>query len=211
VTGDTTRGADPDSRGAVIDSHRAGASRLWYRRPTWAHATPPARRPVTRFGRAVIEECGATGHVPLLLLARLAMATATAISAGHSTPSPLGTPGATRMHGRGGGMGERSAHKNTPMDLLLGNLVLMGCDTTNLATIRSMQSRLGGDRRAIPINYRNRPRPPTRPGRPALHEAAVIKGLPKKRRGASQRFYCRPSREMVGREQGNRSSVRCGK
>ena len=55
--------------------------------------------------------------------------------------------GATRLHGAAIGIGERVG--NTPMDLLLVNLVLMGYIERDLsALVRVLRDGVGGDRRA---------------------------------------------------------------
>src|SRR5262249_43819136 len=143
VTEDTTR-ADPDTLRALYSAAiRSGAARVCIA-DTVGHATPHGAAAVVRFIASVIDECGGGigidwhGHRDRDFAV---INTLAALEAG-----------ATRLHGAAIGIGERVG--NTPMDLLLMNLVLMGylerdlsalceyCDTVSAAT--------GGP---IPPNY----------------------------------------------------------
>src|SRR4029077_20922076 len=100
---------------------RAGAARLCIA-DTVGHATPAGARAVVRFVQQVVDEGGGGvgsdwhGHRDrdLAIINSLAAMDA----------------GATRLHGAAIGIGERVG--NTPMDLLLVNLVLLGRRTTDL-------------------------------------------------------------------------------
>jgi 2-isopropylmalate synthase len=107
--------------------------------------------------------------------------------------------GATRLHGTALGIGERVG--NTPMDLLLVNLVLMGYlerDLTRLNEYCAVVSRACD----IPI-------PPNYPvvGEGAFrtatgtHAAAVIKALRKKDRALADAVYSSVPAHLVGRQQ----------
>jgi 2-isopropylmalate synthase len=190
VTEDTTR-ADPDTLRALYSTAiRAGATRVCIA-DTVGHATPHGAAAVVRFIASVIEDCGGGigidwhGHRDRDLAV---VNTLAALEAG-----------ATRLHGAAIGIGERVG--NTPMDLLLMNLVLMGylerdlsalceyCETVSAAT-------------GVPI-------PPNYPvvGRDAfrtatgVHAAAVIKAFRKNDRELIDAVYSGVPASLIGREQ----------
>ena len=118
VTEDTTR-ADPASLARALDD----------RGPTpapraCASPTPSATRPRRREGRRAVREDPSS---PGSDWRQTSASTGTAIAtAGSASPTSWrrGRPGATRLHGAALGIGERCG--NTPIDLLLVNLVMMG-------------------------------------------------------------------------------------
>ena len=192
VTEDTTR-ADPESlRRLFTTAIRAGAGRLCIA-DTVGHATPHGAAAVTKFVASVIEECGATGTVgidwhghrdrDLAVINSLAAMEA----------------GATRLHGAAVGMGERVG--NTPMDLLLVNLVLMGIRDDNLATLAeyclTVSEAVGVP---IPINYPVIGRDAYRTAT-GVHAAAVIKAFRKNDSVLADAVYAGVPASMVGREQ----------
>ena len=138
VTEDTTR-ADPDTLRALYSTAiRAGAKRVCVS-DTVGHATPHGAAAVVKFIASVVEDCGGGvgidwhGHRDrdFAIINTLAALEA----------------GATRLHGTAIGIGERVG--NTPMELLLVNLVLMGYIERDLsALVRVLRGRVGGDRRA---------------------------------------------------------------
>jgi 2-isopropylmalate synthase len=190
VTEDTTR-ADPDTlRKLYSTAIRAGASRVCIA-DTVGHATPAGAAAVVRFVASVVEECGGGvgidwhGHRDRDFAVINSLAALAA--------------GATRLHGAAIGIGERVG--NTPMDMLLVNLVLMGyierdlsalveyCETVSRAT-------------AVPI-------PPNYPvvGRDAfrtatgVHAAAVIKAFRKQDQALVDAVYSGVPASLVGRDQ----------
>jgi 2-isopropylmalate synthase len=190
VTEDTTR-ANPDSLRALYSTAiRAGARRICVA-DTVGHATPLGARAVVRFVQTIVDECGGGvgidwhGHRDRDLAIENSLAAMDA--------------GATRLHGAGIGIGERVG--NTPMDVLLVNLVLMGkrhADLTRLAEYCQSISEACG----VPI-------PPNYPivGRDAyrtatgVHAAAVIKAFKKKDLTLADAVYSAVPATMVGREQ----------
>ena len=138
VTEDTTR-ADPESlRRLYSAAIRAGASRICIA-DTVGHATPAGARAVVRYVTRIVEECGGGvgidwhGHRDRDLAVENSLAALEA--------------GATRLHGAAIGIGERVG--NTPMDVLLTNLVLLGYRTGRSdATARVLPLRVGGDGRS---------------------------------------------------------------
>src|SRR5579872_352491 len=124
VTEDTTR-ADPDTLRALYSAAiRAGATRVCIA-DTVGHATPHGAAAVVRFVASVIADCGGGigidwhGHRDRDFAV---INTLAALDAG-----------ATRLHGAAIGIGERVG--NTPMDLLLMNLVLMGYIERDLSAL----------------------------------------------------------------------------
>ena len=190
VTEDTTR-ANPDSLRALYSTAiRAGAKRVCVA-DTVGHATPAGARAVVRFVQSIVDDRGGGvgidwhGHRDRDLAIENSLA---AMSAG-----------ATRLHGAGIGIGERVG--NTPMDVLLVNLVLMGnraADLTRLAEYCETISEACG----VPI-------PPNYPivGRDAfrtatgVHAAAVIKAFKKNDLDLADAVYSAVPATMVGREQ----------
>ena len=192
VTEDTTR-ADPDSlRRLFSTAVRAGAKRLCIA-DTVGHATPHGAAAVTRFVASVIEECGATGEVGIDWHGHRDrdLAVVNSIAAMDA--------GATRLHGAALGLGERVG--NTPMDLLLVNLVLMGVRDDKLGTLdeycRTAAEATGIP---IPINYPVIGRDAYRTAT-GVHAAAVIKAFRKNDTVLADAVYAGVPASMVGREQ----------
>jgi 2-isopropylmalate synthase len=190
VTEDTTR-ADPDTLRALYSTAiRAGAKRVCIA-DTVGHATPSGAAAVVRFVGQVIEECGRGigidwhGHRDRDLAVINSLAALDA--------------GATRVHGAAIGIGERVG--NTPMDMLLVNLVLMGYierDLSALVEYCEYVSQVTG----VPI-------PPNYPvvGRDAfrtatgVHAAAVIKAFRKNDRELVDAVYSGVPASLIKREQ----------
>ena len=107
--------------------------------------------------------------------------------------------GATRLHGAGIGIGERVG--NTPMDMLLVNLVLMGYIERDLSALVEYCEAVS-EATGVPI-------PPNYPvvGRDAfrtatgVHAAAVIKAFRKKDQALVDAVYSGVPASLVGREQ----------
>lgn len=190
VTEDTTR-ADPASlRALYTTAIRAGASRVCIA-DTVGHATPHGAAAVVRFVREVVEECGGGigidwhGHRDRDLSIENALAAMRA--------------GATRLHGAAIGLGERVG--NTPMDVLLVNLVLMGhrqADLTSLPEYCRAASEATGV--PIPANYPVLGRDAYRTAT-GVHAAAVIKAYKKKDDVLVDAVYSGVPASLVGREQ----------
>ncbi len=190
VTEDTTR-ADPDTLRLLYSTAiRAGATRVCVA-DTVGHATPAGAAAVVRFIASVVEECGGGvgidwhGHRDRGLDVTNAMAAMDA--------------GATRLHGTAIGIGERVG--NTPMDLLLVNLVLMGFisrDLTKLGEYCALASEACGV--PIPANYPVVGRDAFRTAT-GVHAAAVIKAIRKRDPALTDAVYSGVPARMVGREQ----------
>jgi 2-isopropylmalate synthase len=190
VTEDTTR-ADPDTLRALYSTAiRAGARRVCIA-DTVGHATPQGAAAVVRFIASVVDDCGGGIGIDWHGHRDRDFAVVNTLAALEA--------GATRLHGAAIGIGERVG--NTPMDLLLMNLVLMGyverdlsalceyCETVSAAT-------------GVPI-------PPNYPvvGRDAfrtatgVHAAAVIKAFRKNDRDLIDAVYSGVPASLIGREQ----------
>jgi len=190
VTEDTTR-ADPETLRVLYSTAiRTGARRVCVS-DTVGHATPHGAAAVVRFVRSVVEECGGGvgidwhGHRDRDLAV---INTLAALEAG-----------ATRLHGAAIGIGERVG--NTPMDLLLTNLVLMGCIDRDLSALceycETVSAATGVP---IPLNYPVVGRDAFRTAT-GVHAAAVIKAFRKNDRDLIDAVYSGVPAGMVGREQ----------
>ena len=191
VTEDTTR-ADPESLRALYSTAiRAGATRVCIA-DTVGHATPAGARAVVRFVQSIVDECGGGvgidwhGHRDRDLAVENSLAAMEA--------------GATRLHGAAIGIGERVG--NTPMDVLLVNLVLMGMPRGRSdAAGRVLRGRVA--RRAAcrfranyPVVGRDAFRTAT-----GVHAAAVIKAFKKHDAALADAVYSGVPASLVGREQ----------
>jgi 2-isopropylmalate synthase len=190
VTEDTTR-ADPETlRRLYSTAIRAGAARVCIA-DTVGHATPAGAAAVVRFVASVIDECGGGigidwhGHRDrdLAIVNTLAALEA----------------GATRLHGAAIGIGERVG--NTPMDILIVNLVLMGCierDLSPLVEYCEAVSEATGV--PIPANYPIVGRDAFRTAT-GVHASAVIKAFRKNDQELVDAVYSGVPASLVGREQ----------
>lgn len=190
VTEDTTR-ADPDTLRALYSTAiRAGAKRVCVS-DTVGHATPHGAAAVVKFIASVVADCGGGvgidwhGHRDRDLAI---MNTLAALDAG-----------ATRLHGTALGIGERVG--NTPMELLLVNLVLMGYlerDLSALGEYCDVVSAATGV--PIPANYPVVGRDAFRTAT-GVHAAAVIKAFRKNDLALIDAVYSGVPASMIGREQ----------
>jgi 2-isopropylmalate synthase len=190
VTEDTTR-ADPESLRALFTTAlRAGATRLCVA-DTVGHATPTGARAVVRYVKGLVDELGFAAGIDWHGHCDRGFGVASALAALEA--------GATRLHGAALGIGERCG--NTPMDLLLVNLVLMGCIDRDLTTLPAYCEAVA---RAcdvpIPVNY---PVVGADAFRTAtgVHAAAVMKAFRKQDRRLMDAVYAAVPASLVGREQ----------
>ena len=190
VTEDTTR-ADPESlRLLFTTAIRAGAKRLCVA-DTVGHATPNGAKAVVKFVKSVAEELGADVGIDWHGHKDRGFGVACSIAALEA--------GATRLHGAALGIGERCG--NTPIDLLLVNLVMMGYrehDLTGLPAYCQAVARACDVR--IPPNY---PVVGADAFRTAtgVHAAAVVKAFRKGDRALMDAVYAAVPASLVGREQ----------
>jgi 2-isopropylmalate synthase len=107
--------------------------------------------------------------------------------------------GATRLHGTALGIGERVG--NTPLDLLLVNLVLMGCLERDLSRLCEYCAKVAeACEVAIPSNYPVVGRDAFRTAT-GVHAAAVIKAFRKEDRALADAVYSAIPASLIGREQ----------
>jgi 2-isopropylmalate synthase len=190
VTEDTTR-ADPDTlRRLYSTAIRAGAKRVCIS-DTVGHATPVGAAAVVRFIAEVVEECGGGVEIDWHGHRDRDFAIVNTLAALDA--------GATRLHGTAIGIGERVG--NTPMDILLVNLVLMGYIERDLSALVEYCEAVS-EATGVPI-------PPNYPivGRDAfrtatgVHAAAVIKAFRKNDLELVDAVYSSVPASLVGREQ----------
>jgi 2-isopropylmalate synthase len=190
VTEDTTR-ADPDTLRALYSTAiRAGARRVCIA-DTVGHSTPHGAAAVVRFIASVVEECGGNvgidwhGHRDRDFAV---INTLAALDAG-----------ATRLHGAAIGIGERVG--NTPMELLLLNLVLMGYIDRDLSALCEYCD-VVSDATGVPIpaNYPVVGRDAFRTAT-GVHAAAVIKAFKKNDLALIDAVYSGVPASLIGREQ----------
>ncbi len=190
VTEDTTR-ADPEQlRLLYTTAIRAGARRLCIA-DTVGHATPTGARAVVRFVQSLVGELGVEVGIDWHGHQDRGLAVASSIAALEA--------GATRLHGAALGIGERCG--NTPLDLLLVNLVLMGYldrDLSRLPAYCHAVARACHVR--IPPNY---PVVGADAFRTAtgVHAAALVKAFRKGDRALMDAVYAGVPASLVGREQ----------
>ena len=191
VTEDTTR-ADPESlRLLFTTAIRAGASRLCIA-DTVGHATPNGAKAVVRFVKSVVAELGVAdvgidwhGHRDR------GFGVASSIAALEA--------GATRLHGAALGIGERCG--NTPIDLLLVNLVMMGYIERDLSGLPAYAAAVArvcdvGIAPNYPVIGADAFRTAT-----GVHAAAVVKAFRKGDRALMDAVYAAVPASLVGRHQ----------
>jgi 2-isopropylmalate synthase len=190
VTEDTTR-ADPETlRSLYTAAIRAGASRVCVA-DTVGHATPAGAAAVVRFVGEVVEACGGGIGIDWHGHRDRDFAIVNTLAALEA--------GATRLHGAAIGIGERVG--NTPMDLLLVNLVLMGYIERDLsALVEYCEAVSAATGVPIPANYPVVGRDAFRTAT-GVHAAAVIKAFRKQDRELVDAVYSGVPASLVGREQ----------
>jgi 2-isopropylmalate synthase len=190
VTEDATR-AHPTTLGALYRTAiAAGAGRICVA-DTVGHATPAGTTAVVRFARRVIEESGADVGIDWHGHRDRDLAVVNTIAALEA--------GATRLHGAALGIGERVG--NTPMDLLLVNLVLMGYTERDLSALpRYCELVSEACEVEIPPNYPVFGRDAFRTAT-GVHAAALIKAFRTGDVDLADRVYSGVPSRLVGRHQ----------
>jgi 2-isopropylmalate synthase len=191
VTEDTTR-ADPATLRVLFSAAiRAGASRLCIA-DTVGHATPNGARAVVTYVKTLLHELDAD---------RVGIDWHGHRDRGFGVASSLAAleAGATRLHGAALGIGERCG--NTPIDLLLVNLVMMGYIDRDLRTLpaycqavaRACDVPIGNN---YPVIGADAFRTAT-----GVHAAAVMKAYRMGDRALMDAVYAAVPASLVGREQ----------
>jgi 2-isopropylmalate synthase len=190
VTEDTTRSDPQTLRRLFTTAIEAGASRICIA-DTVGHATPSGARAIVGFTRSVIDEAGGGVGIDWHGHRDRDMGTINSLAALEA--------GASRVHGTILGIGERVG--NTPMDLLLVNLVLMRWierDLTRLdALVRAVSEATG---EPIPDNYPVFGRDAFRTAT-GVHAAAVVKAFRKQDPDLADTVYSGVPARLVGRSQ----------
>jgi len=190
VTEDTTR-ADPESlRLLFTTAIRSGASRLCIA-DTVGHATPNGAKAVVRFVKSVIADLGADVGIDWHGHRDRGFGVASSIAALEA--------GATRLHGAALGIGERCG--NTPIDLLLVNLVMMGYIERDLSGLPAYAAAVA--RVCDVVIAPNYPVIGADAFRTAtgVHAAAVVKAFRKGDRALMDAVYAAVPASLVGRHQ----------
>jgi 2-isopropylmalate synthase len=187
VTEDTTRAAPEDLRRLYGAAVAAGAKRVCIA-DTVGHATPNGARNVVRFIREVVGDevkIDWHGHKDRGLSVANSLAAAEA--------------GADRLHGTVLGIGERVG--NTPLDLLLVNMQLLGWIDRDLSTLAEL-CRYVSEATGVPLpdNYPVVGRDAFRTGT-GVHAAAIIKARAKGDDWLADLVYSGVPAGMVGRRQ----------
>jgi 2-isopropylmalate synthase len=190
VTEDTTR-SDPDTLRRLFETAiNAGAHRLCIA-DTVGHATPAGARAVVRFAKRVVEASGADVGIDWHGHRDRDMGTINSLAALEA--------GASRVHGTMLGIGERVG--NTPMDLLMVNLVLMGWIERDLThwndLVRAVSDATG---EPIPDSYPVFGRDAFRTAT-GVHAAAVVKAFHKNDSDLADTVYSGVPARLVGRAQ----------
>ncbi|HJW90949.1 MAG TPA: LeuA family protein [Anaerolineales bacterium] len=190
VTEDTTRAHPETLRKVYIAAIQAGAQRICVS-DTVGHATPLGVKTLIRYIRGIADEVNPAvgidwhGHRDRGLDV---INTVAAIEAG-----------ADRVHACGLGIGERSG--NTPMEILLVNLNLLGWSKRDLVHLPDY-CKLISEKCGTPIPY-NYPVVGADSFRTStgVHAAAVVKALSRNDTWLADRVYCSVPASMVGRAQ----------
>jgi len=190
VTEDTTR-ANPDTLRALYTcAIRAGAKRICVA-DTVGHATPTGASAVVQFAGQVIRDSGAEVGIDWHGHRDRDLAVINSIAALDA--------GASRVHAVALGLGERVG--NTPMDLLLVNLVLMGYIERDLGRLEEYcQAVCDACHVIIPDNYPVIGRDAFRTAT-GVHAAAVVKAWRTGDRDLMDAVYSAVPASLVGREQ----------
>jgi 2-isopropylmalate synthase len=190
VTEDTTR-SDPGTLCKLFTAAiRAGASRICVA-DTVGHATPNGAASLIRFTRRVIDELGADVGIDWHGHRDRDLAIMNSIAALEA--------GASRIHGAALGLGERVG--NTPLDLLLVNLVLMRWVQRDLTRLNELVHEVSAATGVpIPDNYPVFGRDAFRTAT-GVHAAAVVKAFKKNDRDLMDAVYSGVPAHLVGRSQ----------
>jgi len=190
VTEDTTR-ADPESlRRLFTTAVRAGAKRLCVA-DTVGYATPNGARAVVTFVKSLVADLGVDVGIDWHGHRDRGFGVASSIAALQA--------GATRLHGAALGIGERCG--NTPIDLLMVNLVMMGYrdnDLTGLpayahAVAKACDVRIAPN---YPVIGADAFRTAT-----GVHAAAVVKAFRMGDQALMDAVYAAVPASLVGRHQ----------
>ena len=199
VTEDTTRAKPQDVEKLYTAAIEAGAKRICVC-DTVGHATPWGVRNLVKFVRGVVERVNPSVKIDWHGHSDRGLGVINSIAALEA--------GANRVHGSAGGIGERVG--NTPIDLLMVNLKLMGWIDNDLSKLGDYVKFVA---RAVHV-----PLPDQYPvfGRDAfrtgtgVHAAAIIKAKKKGSEWLADRVYSGVPAGMFGLEQVIEVGPMCG-
>ena len=190
VTEDTTRSKPEDLRRLYTAAVEAGAKRVCVA-DTVGHSTPNGAREVVRFIREVVDATGEDVKVDWHGHNDRGLGIVNSLAAAEA--------GADGLHGTALGIGERVG--NTPIDLLLVNLQLMGWidrDLSQLPAYCELVSRTTGVE--LPENYPVLGLNAFRTGT-GVHASAILKARAKGDEWLADRVYSSVPAALVGRRQ----------
>ncbi len=190
VTEDTTRANPEDLRRLYTTAVAAGARRVCVA-DTTGHATPSGARNVIRFIRSVVDATGEEVKVDWHGHRDRGLGEINALTAAAA--------GADRLHGTALGIGERVG--NTPIDLLLVNMQLLGWIDRDLSSLTEY-CELVAETTGVPLpdNYPVVGRDAFRTGT-GVHAAAIIKARAKGDEWLADLVYSGVPAALVGRRQ----------
>ncbi|MEM8930988.1 MAG: 2-isopropylmalate synthase [Acidobacteriota bacterium] len=199
VTEDTTRAKPDDIRRLYTAAVEAGARRVCIA-DTVGHATPKGAAAIVRFVRAVVEATGEKVKVDWHGHRDRGLDVANALAAAGA--------GADRLHGTCLGLGERVG--NTPIDLLLTNMALLGWSDRDLGRLHAYcQAVHESTGVPYPDNYPVVGRDAFRTGT-GVHAAAIIKARKKGDEWLADRVYSSVPASLVGGRQVIEIGPMCG-
>ncbi|MDA8017997.1 MAG: LeuA family protein [Thermoanaerobaculia bacterium] len=199
VTEDTTRAKPDDLRRLYSAAIEAGARRICVA-DTVGHATPEGAAAVVRFVRKVVAESGEDVKVDWHGHRDRGLDVANALAAVEA--------GADRLHGTCLGIGERVG--NTPIDLLLVNLELLGWSNRDLTRLSEYCHKVHQCTGVpFPDNYPVVGGDAFRTGT-GVHAAAIIKAREKGDDWLADRVYSSVPASMVGANQIIEVGPMCG-
>lgn len=190
VTEDTTRAQPEDLRRLYTAAVEAGARRICIA-DTVGHATPPGARRLTTFLREVVDGTGEEVAVDWHGHRDRGFSLINALAAAEA--------GADRLHGTVLGLGERVG--NTPLELLLVNLVLLGWRDSDLSSLPAL-CRDVAETTGVPFpdNWPVFGADAFRTGT-GVHASAIIKAREKGDDWLADRIYSGVPASLVGRRQ----------
>jgi 2-isopropylmalate synthase len=199
VTEDTTRAKPEDVEKLYTAAIEAGAKRVCVC-DTVGHATPWGVRNLIRFVRGVVDKANPDVKVDWHGHSDRGLGVINSIAALEA--------GADRVHGSAGGIGERVG--NTPIDLLMVNLKLMGWIDNDLSRLGEYVKYVSeAVEIPLPDNYPVFGRDAFRTGT-GVHAAAIIKAKKKGSEWLADRVYSGVPAGMFGLEQVIEVGPMCG-
>ncbi|HUP44907.1 MAG TPA: LeuA family protein [Thermoanaerobaculia bacterium] len=199
VTEDTTRAKPEDVEKLYRAAIDAGASRICIA-DTVGHATPWGARNLVHFVRGIVESANPSVKVDWHGHQDRGLGVINSIAALEA--------GADRVHGSAGGIGERVG--NTPIDILMVNLKLMGWIDTDLSKLGDYVHFVSEAVRVpLPDQYPVFGRDAFRTGT-GVHAAAIIKARKKGSEWLADRVYSGVPAGMFGLKQIIEVGPMCG-